>query len=239
LPRARTRAKIASRKKFALYTPSAREKPRQVIKGTKENGRAYDKCASGGRFLSVDPVTTDGSTGSSFNRYAYGNNSPYKYVDPDGRNAIAVGIIGGGTILAIGTYRYLTDPKARAAINRLVAAAMSSGGEKKPSPAVGQGCIYCVPGDKTNSGKDYIGSTDDLDKRSKDTSDGRDRKGADVIDTYQIGDREERRRKEQQAINDKGGVSETDNKRNEIRETKWGEKGVEPPPPKPPEEKAH
>ncbi|MDB5959823.1 MAG: repeat-associated core domain protein [Massilia sp.] len=46
--------------------------------------RYYDPEA--GRFLSVDPVTTDASTGSSFNRYAYANNSPYKYVDPDGRN---------------------------------------------------------------------------------------------------------------------------------------------------------
>jgi hypothetical protein len=40
------------------------------------------------------------------------------------------------------------------------------------------------------------------------------------------------------AINDKGGVSETDNRRNEIRETKWGDKGVKPPPPKPPEPKS-
>ena len=55
--------------------------------------RYYDPIA--GRFLSVDPVTTDAKTGSSFNRYAYGNNNPYKYVDPDGRNpllGIAVGI---------------------------------------------------------------------------------------------------------------------------------------------------
>uniref|UniRef100_UPI003CE9ACDE RHS repeat-associated core domain-containing protein n=1 Tax=Massilia sp. PWRC2 TaxID=2804626 RepID=UPI003CE9ACDE len=70
---------------FALYTPLAREKPRQVIEGTKENGRAYGKCASGGRFLSVDPVTTDTSSGGGFNRYAYAANSPYKYIDPDGR----------------------------------------------------------------------------------------------------------------------------------------------------------
>jgi hypothetical protein len=40
-----------------------------------------------GRFLSVDPVTTDAKTGSSFNRYVYGNNNPYKFKDPDGRFA--------------------------------------------------------------------------------------------------------------------------------------------------------
>jgi len=48
--------------------------------------RYYDPVA--GRMLSVDPVTTDANSGGSFNRYAYSNNNPYKYVDPDGRNAI-------------------------------------------------------------------------------------------------------------------------------------------------------
>jgi RHS repeat-associated protein len=47
--------------------------------------RFYDPVA--GRFLSVDPVTTDVNTGASFNRYAYANNSPYKYIDPDGRDS--------------------------------------------------------------------------------------------------------------------------------------------------------
>jgi uncharacterized protein RhaS with RHS repeats len=46
--------------------------------------RYYDPVA--GRFLSIDPVTTDANTGSSFNRYAYAANNPYKYVDPDGRD---------------------------------------------------------------------------------------------------------------------------------------------------------
>jgi hypothetical protein len=39
-----------------------------------------------GRFLSVDPVLTDANTGASFNRYGYANNSPYRYIDPDGRD---------------------------------------------------------------------------------------------------------------------------------------------------------
>jgi uncharacterized protein RhaS with RHS repeats len=46
--------------------------------------RYYDPAA--GRFLSIDPVTTDANTGGSFNRYAYANNSPYRYIDPDGRD---------------------------------------------------------------------------------------------------------------------------------------------------------
>jgi RHS repeat-associated protein len=47
--------------------------------------RYYDPVA--GRFLSIDPAVTDVSTGDSFIRYAYANNSPYKYIDPDGRDA--------------------------------------------------------------------------------------------------------------------------------------------------------
>jgi uncharacterized protein RhaS with RHS repeats len=47
--------------------------------------RYYEPIA--GRFLSVDPVTTDVKTGDSFNRYVYGNNNPYKFKDPDGRAA--------------------------------------------------------------------------------------------------------------------------------------------------------
>jgi RHS repeat-associated protein len=47
--------------------------------------RYYDPVA--GRFLSIDPVTTDANTGGSFNRYVYANNSPYRYTDPDGRDS--------------------------------------------------------------------------------------------------------------------------------------------------------
>jgi RHS repeat-associated protein len=50
--------------------------------------RYYDPVA--GRFLSIDPVATDSSGPDGFNRYAYANNSPYKYVDPDGRFAFMV-----------------------------------------------------------------------------------------------------------------------------------------------------
>jgi uncharacterized protein RhaS with RHS repeats len=48
--------------------------------------RYYDPIA--GRFLSVDPVTTDTKTGRSFNRYVYGNNNPYSFIDPDGRDYV-------------------------------------------------------------------------------------------------------------------------------------------------------
>jgi RHS repeat-associated protein len=47
-----------------------------------------------GRFLSVDPVGVDTGTGGNFNRYWYGNNNPYRYVDPDGRMATHVARLG-------------------------------------------------------------------------------------------------------------------------------------------------
>lgn len=51
--------------------------------------RYYDPIA--GRFLSVDPVTTDEHTGGHFGRYHYAENNPYKFVDPDGRAPKATG----------------------------------------------------------------------------------------------------------------------------------------------------
>ena len=47
--------------------------------------RFYDPVL--GRFLSNDPVGFTSENPTSFNRYAYANNSPYTYVDPDGRQA--------------------------------------------------------------------------------------------------------------------------------------------------------
>jgi RHS repeat-associated protein len=38
-----------------------------------------------GRFLAIDPAGFDPQNPQSFNRYAYGNNNPYGFVDPDGR----------------------------------------------------------------------------------------------------------------------------------------------------------
>ena len=47
--------------------------------------RFYDPVL--GRFLSNDPVGFTSENPTSFNRYAYANNSPYRFVDPDGRDA--------------------------------------------------------------------------------------------------------------------------------------------------------
>jgi RHS repeat-associated protein len=45
--------------------------------------RYYDPTI--GRFLSTDPDPVNTATAWNFNRYAYANNNPYTFVDPDGR----------------------------------------------------------------------------------------------------------------------------------------------------------
>ncbi|MCK4743627.1 MAG: HNH endonuclease [Sulfuriflexus sp.] len=44
--------------------------------------RHYDPVI--GRFMAIDPIGFDEDNLQMFNRYAYANNNPYKYVDPDG-----------------------------------------------------------------------------------------------------------------------------------------------------------
>ncbi len=46
----------------------------------------YDPVA--GRFMGIDPVEYREGDIHSFNRYAYANNNPYKFVDPDGRQSV-------------------------------------------------------------------------------------------------------------------------------------------------------
>ena len=45
-----------------------------------------------GRFLSVDPLQFQDENPFSFNRYAYANGNPYRFIDPDGREVVQVGI---------------------------------------------------------------------------------------------------------------------------------------------------
>jgi RHS repeat-associated protein len=48
--------------------------------------RYYDTVL--GRFTGVDPHGFDPDNIQSFNRYAYANNNPYKFVDPNGKYAV-------------------------------------------------------------------------------------------------------------------------------------------------------
>jgi RHS repeat-associated protein len=50
--------------------------------------RWYDPVL--GRFQGVDPSSFNEINPQTFNRYAYGNNNPYKYKDPDGEAALLI-----------------------------------------------------------------------------------------------------------------------------------------------------
>lgn len=53
--------------------------------------RYYDPIV--GRFMGVDPIPFQEGSVNSFNPYMYGNNNPYRFVDPDGRvPVIPIGI---------------------------------------------------------------------------------------------------------------------------------------------------
>lgn len=51
--------------------------------------RLYDPML--GRFMGIDPIGFTDVNPSSFNRYVYANNNPYKYIDPDGTYARGTG----------------------------------------------------------------------------------------------------------------------------------------------------
>ncbi|MBP6014572.1 MAG: hypothetical protein KBA31_20255 [Alphaproteobacteria bacterium] len=84
------------------------------------------------------------------------------------------------------------------------------------------GVIYKAPGSQTPSGNPYIGRTEQgtgpvADPKARGSRDGRDRGGnTEVIDTYDPKNPGEGAYKEQRALDDAGGVSKTDNKRNEV-----------------------
>ena len=107
--------------------------------------RYYDPIA--GRFLSVDPVTTNAGDGSFFNRYVYTNNNPYKFKDPDGRapGSFDCDCSGGTTnaglpVSPIVTLQILAiqngvSPAAVQAVTAIATAAVTRGGGAKANSA--------------------------------------------------------------------------------------------------------
>jgi len=82
--------------------------------------------------MSEDPVMTDAQTGSSFNRYVYGNNNPYKHIDPDGRSPLDVGFLVFDTV-KLGLALYSGVGVGGAAVDF----AISVAGVASPIPGVG------------------------------------------------------------------------------------------------------
>jgi len=72
-----------------------------------------------GRFMGVDPKGFGEENVHSFNRYAYANNNPYRFVDPDGRQAAALFPIVAGALIVGGGFRAATPEQQRAIVDGL------------------------------------------------------------------------------------------------------------------------
>jgi RHS repeat-associated protein len=124
--------------------------------------RYYDPVTA--RFMGVDPVGVDLENLHSFNRYAYANNNPYKYVDPDGRATVLA--LAGMTLLVGGTMYAIAPPSQqqgmRDSLGRLMRAIDSAlqsessgsdaGGNAEPNKGTNSGDAKPAdPGDKDPS----------------------------------------------------------------------------------------
>ncbi|MDD5295494.1 MAG: RHS domain-containing protein [Rhodocyclaceae bacterium] len=93
--------------------------------------RYYDPVT--GRFMGVDPAAANPADPHGFNRYAYGNNNPYKYVDPDGHSPIDVVFLA-YDLGKLGMAVYSGSGRGEAALN----VALSAVGVVSPVVGVGE-----------------------------------------------------------------------------------------------------
>ena len=106
--------------------------------------RWYDPVL--GRFMGVDPAGFSEANLHSFNRYAYANNNPYKFVDPDGRSPLMLlgRFFGGGAFGAgLGTVADAISQKAAFGSVDWAMAAQSSAGREGAIA----GAMSFLPGD--------------------------------------------------------------------------------------------
>ncbi|MCY1523002.1 RHS repeat-associated core domain protein [compost metagenome] len=122
-----------------------------------------------GRFLSMDPAGPNDAVPGSFNRYAYGLNNPYRYVDPDGRAPLALLLLapeiegalvyGGAAILGTVGGAYLAEEVIQAGVDKDKTGNESAppvpGAEKQPGKTRGPSEIWTKPGGKDESNKDF------------------------------------------------------------------------------------
>jgi uncharacterized protein RhaS with RHS repeats len=94
--------------------------------------RYYDPLL--GRFVGIDPQGVDPANIHSLNRYAYANNNPYKFVDPDGHSPIDVAFL----LYDIGKLGLAIASGGAGAGGAAVDVALSAVGVLSPVPGTGQ-----------------------------------------------------------------------------------------------------
>ncbi|MEQ1718706.1 MAG: RHS repeat-associated core domain-containing protein, partial [Hyphomicrobium sp.] len=108
-------------------------------------GRYYNPVI--GRFLSMDPKEADPSDLHSLNRYAYANNNPYRYVDPDGYSPVDL-VFFAIDAVKLGAAIYTGGDVAGAAIDL----GLSAVGVFTPMPGTGQALKTLKVADKVVDG---------------------------------------------------------------------------------------
>ena len=86
--------------------------------------RYYDPVI--GRLTGIDPAPVDETNPHSFNRYAYANNNPYRFVDPDGRVAFLVALVPFIPEITAGAGAMLVAARAAPFVQRILPAAMNT-----------------------------------------------------------------------------------------------------------------
>ncbi len=108
-------------------------KPHDTNTGlTYMGARYYDPLL--GRFVGIDPQGVDPGNIHSFNRYAYANNNPYKFVDPDGHSPIDVAFL----LYDIGKLGVVVASGGAGAGGAAIDVALSAVGVLSPIPGTGQ-----------------------------------------------------------------------------------------------------
>jgi RHS repeat-associated protein len=109
------------------FAGKTQDKPDLIYMG----GRYYNPLVA--RFVSMDPKEADPSDLHSLNRYAYANNNPYRYVDPDGCSPVDLAFFAMDA-LRLGVAVYTGGDVGGAAIDL----GMSAVGVLSPVPGAGQ-----------------------------------------------------------------------------------------------------